>query len=84
MESVMTIIEDKVLSHFKWVTFPFLDGSAQKHPHPNPWSPSAPPEAGKPPPSPPQTGGIFDRGREYYLPTQFEKEPKFLFKTLKC
>jgi hypothetical protein len=34
------------------------------HPHPCPWSPSAPPEAGKPPPSPPQTGGIFDRGRD--------------------
>ena len=28
--------KSKVLSHFEWVTFPFLDGSAQKHPHPNP------------------------------------------------
>jgi selenophosphate synthetase-related protein len=29
-------IKRMILSHFKWVTFPFLDGSAQKHPHPNP------------------------------------------------
>jgi len=32
----------------------------------------------RPNPPPPQTGGIFDREREYYLPTQFEKESHIL------
>ena len=54
----------KVLSHFKWLTFPFLDGSAHKHPH------LYPPLEGLPSPvrgggndgrpdfsSPPSTGG---------------------------
>jgi hypothetical protein len=37
------------LFHFKWVTFPSLDGNTPTLTH--------------------------QRGREYYLPTQFEKEP---------
>ena len=34
------------------------ENKSYNHPHPNPWSPSAPPEAGKPPPS---------MGRELYM-----------------